>query len=362
MVQDTATGQAGSIADAIAACSSASTFIQFFAAVAYANVPGVRALLHTLEQACPTWRELPKRWLISCDFGLTQPEALDLLCSLPRSEVRVPFGEFLLMRRLTPRASFHPKLYVFDGGPDAFACVAGSANVTLGGLGVGTEVATRVIAMAPFNRSERRQVTTARRAVAWFDIAWSSSDVVTASFVRRYAAVRPARPSPTDSTSVARRTTAVARHLQAAEIDLMRWSSASTFWIEVRRMYRNRGPTRPGNQLDCPRGVRVFFGFPRGDVPPNTIFGEVTLRFGRHEAVLRTVKYGHNQMDKVNLPIPSSEGPASYDNSILSFERRTDGTFAVDAVGPTAFRRMLQQSRSRGLAYTMSGGRRFGFL
>ena len=44
-------------------------------------------------------------------------------------------------------------------------------------------------------------------------------------------------------------------------MNLKKWASARFFWIQVGKLYENRGPGKAGNQLDCVKGTRAFFGF-----------------------------------------------------------------------------------------------------
>src|SRR5581483_10115396 len=92
-------------------------------------------------------------------------------------------------------------------------------------------------------------------------------------------------------------------------------------WVQVEELYKNRGPDKAGNQLDLPRGARVFFGFPADDVPRNTIFGNVVIVCDGYDPVVRSMRFGNNMMDKINLPVPGQHGPGTYDHSFLLFEK-----------------------------------------
>lgn len=141
---------------------------------------------------------------------------------------------------------------------------------------------------------------------------------------------------------------------------------ADALWVEIDRLYENRGPGVPGNQLDLPRGSRVFFGFTDRDVPRNTIFGEVMIQFRGKREVGRNMRFGNNSMDKLNLPVPGTDGPATYDGSFLLFSRQ-----AADAARRQRF--YLEQGDHKDLSrwraraareevIAMSGGREMGVL
>jgi hypothetical protein len=66
-------------------------------------------------------------------------------------------------------------------------------------------------------------------------------------------------------------------------------------------------------------------------------------------------------MDKVNLPIPDTEGPDSYDNSYLHFERVKPGYYALKLGSQRAVREWRKTSQAQGMYYTFTGGREYGF-
>ena len=108
------------------------------AAVAYATHSGVAELLGRLT-ALDRWDQVSKRWLVGIDFCRSDPIALEGLDGLPRSNVRIYDGHFVVGRdRCIPRVSFHPKLYAFRRRKKE-AVVAGSGNLSRTGLCVGVE-------------------------------------------------------------------------------------------------------------------------------------------------------------------------------------------------------------------------------
>ena len=44
---------------------------------------------------------------------------------------------------------------------------------------------------------------------------------------------------------------------------------------------------------------------------------------------VRSVRFGNNSIDKVNLPIPGAAGPETYDNGVVHFERTGPKAFSI---------------------------------
>lgn len=144
---------------------------------------------------------------------------------------------------------------------------------------------------------------------------------------------------------------------------LDQWALAGHFWIEIDRLYENRGPGKPGNQLDCVKGTRAFFGFDYSDindVPRNTKLGEVVMRFENKPEKNRSIWYANNSMDKVHLPVPGWYGPVTYDGQVAHFE--WNGEVFVVTLGTRAdVSRWKKSSGQQGMIYSMTQGRQFGF-
>ena len=96
------------------------------------------------------------------------------------------------------------------------------------------------------------------------------------------------------------------------------------------------------------------------------MFGELVVQCDGYEPVVRTMRFGDNSMDKLNLPVPGADGPDSYDDSILFFDRQ-----GTDELGRVKFRARLgdeedlQKRKSAALSaggYAMRSGRRYGLL
>ena len=64
------------------------------------------------------------------------------------------------------------------------------------------------------------------------------------------------------------------------------------------------------NELHLPRGTRVFFGLTPRSVPRMTLLGNLEIRHGGIISQ-RHMRFGHNHMDTIDLPIPGVDGPAT---------------------------------------------------
>jgi hypothetical protein len=106
----------------------------------------------------------------------------------------------------------------------------------------------------------------------------------------------------------------------------------------------------------------VFFGFPADTVSRNTVFGHVVIQYGRSESQERSVRFGDNFMDKVNLPIPGGvTGPLTYDHSVLRFERTEPGVYHLIVGTSGQVNAWRHRSRRQGMLYSIGQGRPFGF-
>lgn len=368
--QDAVVGHIGCMLDAITTLAE-THFESFSAAVAYATAGGSELLVTRLHEVAKHWQGSRKRFLIGIDFGRTEPNALVQLATLPNAEVRIPNGLSVLRTvTLMPRVIFHPKVYVVrtpsQGRPTSLGVFVGSANLTVSGLTLGSECGVLQRWVPPLGALERQMLRRHWAGLAWFERVWSSADPVHAILPMYQDVWRRAQPapSPVDPCEELLYRGKAGNVVQGAQA--VRLATARALWVETETLYKNRGPTHPGNQLDLPRGTRVFFGFPPDDVPRNTIFGELVVECVGFAPVVRTMRFGNNMMDKLNLPVPGAAGPPSYDHSVLLLER-----VGVDTTGRPHFR--VQVGRNKDLARWkkrataiheehMQGGRGYGLF
>jgi HKD family nuclease len=351
-----------SIIDFMQYTASSATFSRVTGLFAYATKSGVNLFVDALSQSMSNWRYISKRWVVSIDFGLTDPEALELLASLNRSEVRVPYFHDVLKRQFKPVTCFHPKTLVFDTNVSSrkgpYASVVGSANLTFSGLTVGHENAMSVICKNPKNREEKNFLNSFIHNMRQIDAIYSMASPVNTSMIRRYKRMRPKRraKSEDDNPSV-KRLTEVAPEIPPRKAVSM--ATAANFWVDVKYVVENLGRGVPGNQIDLQRGSRVFFGFGVGQVRRNTILGNVKIRYKRRLSNCH-MRFGNNYMDKLNLPIPVTEGPRSYDNETLLFHRLADGSFELHVGTKNDIKLWKKVSRSQGTFFKMQSGRPYG--
>lgn len=333
---------------------------------AYATEAGVAELLEYLTKGWRgDWERTRKRWLISADFGFTEPGALRVLKHLKNSEVRIPDASYLLEKHLNPRITHHAKVLILDqrgpGGGAPLGLLVGSANLTVSALGGNFEGATLAVWKDPLAKRDQASLTSARQAIKDFDRAWRKAEKLDSSMLAEYEAMRKrVKKAPRWPDQERKPLLQEARRENAGSFELAAaLRSADKFWIQTGNMYKNLGES--GNQIDMQAGSRVFFGFSNRKVPPNHLLGEVRLGYWGHSVSARHVRYGDNSMDKIYLPNPGTEGtPASYANETLLFERKRDGSFRFKLAGAGEAEEWKRKSKSQDTAFKMRSGREFG--
>lgn len=332
-------------------------FLTLDAAIAYATTRGVTELLAIIRNAPP----LQMRWLIGVDWCRSHPQALSRLAALCQSEVRIHDGAHVVARRgCTPRVPFHPKSWILRGTGE-LAVVVGSGNLSGTGLTRGYEHGSLLMVRRPRSAAERSLWEAMRSVCEWFDAAWPKATPYAAiqdAYAGRYSDFVPG-PVPTDDDA----TDAPSTGAGGADPERVRQLRAAThLWIEAGTLSRNRGPDRPGNQLDMSAMSRVFFDFSARAVPRNTVLGPVRMCFA---GVMfeENMRFGDNHMDKLNLPVPGGGGPDTYDARTLLFMRKLDDEgfyfeLVVGDDGPTAD--WIATSEAAGTRYEMRSGRRWG--
>lgn len=372
--QDASTGRVGEVLRGIEqSASHAGAYTSLDAAVAYASRTGVYTLRSEIG-ATPGWLGSKKRFLVSIDFGITEPAALEALAALPNAEVRVPNGaQVLASANLMPLHTFHAKGYLFRGDTWASpSClVVGSANMTVSALATGSEVVTTQAWTGGLSASDRRLLKRSAGFLDWFEDAWAVANplaTVLAAYRTRYRRRRPAAGPriPEEETLAAQQFAAPEAANEVVGALAVQLAAARSLWVRTEDLYKNLRGGTVGNQLDTRRGSRVFFGFPANNVPRNTVLGYVEMQIPGFAPVTRSVRFGDNYMDKVNLPIPGRDGPPSYEHAYLIFDR--DG---VGASGLARFRLSvtdqagLNRRKRAATNYedlVMGGGRPYGLL
>ncbi len=107
---------------------------------------------------------------------------------------------------------------------------------------------------------------------------------------------------------------------------------ADLFWIDVGYVTKNRGPDRPGNQFDLPKGSHVLLGVKKVKNPElNSVLADFNIRTPVGTVVERRLRYGNNAMEKLTLPMPEQNGYECYDGKILTFQVE-DGAVLLEAL------------------------------
>ena len=340
------------------AALSSGNYQEFSAAVAYASFSGVRILDKRITaQIGYSWRRINKRWLVGIDWCRSDPSALARLEAMTRSSVRVPNGDALVqIPGCRPRAPFHPKLFIFRGGKSN-AIICGSGNLSANGLTGGCECGS----IFRFKSRTHPQLVLLQR---WFNSAWRSADRyndIAEEYKSRCDALlrREAAVPVEDDVAPLERTPRKARGLSQQQLRQLR--TYDNFWIEAGGLGYNLGAGIPINQLDMTRYTRVFFGAPASDIPANEMIDQITLISDRVRYTNRTLKFGDNGMDKLNVPPVGGRGPLFYQNKTLMFSRRPDGAFNF-RVGDGADRAEWRRKSERINAFYHVGPREWGLF
>lgn len=367
--QDSTIGRVGVVLEAIAhAADRAGDYECIDIAVAYASTGGVRLLENAL--AGPSWTEARKRFLVSLDFGFTEPKALAYLSEIHNAEVRIPNGRDVLgSPALRPQTAFHAKVYSFgvEQYPHLRALVVGSANLTASALSTGAEVVTTQT-WKSYSKAALNDLERAQSVLGWFRDTWENADPL-CDVLDEYRQKRRELPRPPRIRE--ERTKATRQYLASLENheisgDLsVQLAAARELWIDASSVIRNRGAL-PGSQLNTPRGTRVFFGFASERVPKDTTLGSIDLRVIGHAYHDRTIRFSNNSMDIVNLPIPEQNGIETYQDTFLLFARDAPGDDGrrryTITVADAAEIDARKASAANSVDLTMSSGRKYGLL
>ncbi len=329
---------------------------------AYATAKGVELLAETLARSVPDWDSVRKRWIVAIDFGHTDPDAIRILRRLRNSQVRIPFAQEVLSRRLRPVFAVHGKTLILHRNRRidraAGGIVVSSANMTFSGLCFGFEHA------AGFNWQTRHDLSASgclervNQAYARIESTFTDAFTPTESFIRRYAEVRPMRIRRTeDDSDQVQKVVTPRSDLALYENAVL--ATAKNLWADVDYVVPNRGRGRPGNQIDLPRGSRVFFGFDAKRVPKNTVLGAVALRHSGGQSTCH-MRFGDNSMDKLNLPVPEDLGLPAYEHNSLLFTREANGTYSMVVQRSSRRAGWRAKSIEQGTLLQMRGGRQYG--
>lgn len=305
----------------LAAALGSHTWDRLDVPVAYAVLGGVRLLEERLSTD-PQWTKVEKRFLVGIDWFRSEPLALDALAKLPKASIRVVDGKRVVdLPGCRPVRSYHPKAFIFSrdwpstGG--AAGCLLGSGNLSRNGLSLGHE-----LDLWSCSTGATGDVVSALDDIyTWFEGLWSTSTPyrkIRETYRTKFEAhQRTDARATTDDDSVPE---AIVRQRGLKPDDLVILRSFDNLWIDTGSMYSNLGEGRSGNQLELRRYTRVFFGFPARDLPQNSAIGGIAIVLGGTIHPDRHLRYGDNQMDKLDLPVPAGAA-IDYRNQAVLFTR-----------------------------------------
>ena len=348
----------GQIHAGLISTASNAKYDKLTVSVAYATRIGCEILVKGLQSALPNWIDIEKRWLISFDFGHTDPNALDYLSKLPNSTVRIPNADLALKSKLRPPIRFHVKIYLFEckTNPDKIAILSGSCNLTKGGLYTNTEQATALVLSPPMSKADNQMKKDIIRRRDAIKQLFSSSKTLNKGMLSKYRLLwRPKYLPRTERQSPKK----ILDSNPSIDMDkAIALSNASAFWIKITpKVVKNLGVGKPGNQIDMQRGARVFFGYDVANVPPNTMLGPVKIKYKGITSDY-SIRFGNNSMDKINLPV--LQAPKTYANQTLLFKRMRDDVFNLYIGNPKQVQQWRNKSQQQNTLFYMKSGREYG--
>ena len=309
-------------------------------AVAYARQSGTDILMKSTpinELQCK------KRFLVGIDWFRSDYRAIDALAELPKSQVKIFDGKFLVSSvGCRPRESFHAKSYFFCSANPSL--IVGSSNLSRNGLCTSVELCIetydkKVIADYSFWYHEKWNQATAWKLVRTKYIQlYEESDHRELVF---------AEDEDDESSILSVRWITVER--------LRQMRTARNLWIDVGRTH-NRGKNKPGEQLQFAQMTRVFFGCAAVRVSGNADLGWYTFTMPGAAPATRPLRYNGNAMDVLSLPVPDADGwPASYENRSLLFTKQKDGRFQITMAEGQARASWRRQCKRDGFLIAMGG-------
>ena len=319
----------------------------FLFCFAYATASGCAEFRRKLGNAF--WDEHETAWLFGIDYGRTHPAALEFIAARNNTTVKIVNGaDVVAASSFVPTEDFHMKACFARNITDhKYGMVIGSGNFSRSGLIGNTECGVLLTTDSEQEYTGRFRDIFEKAWALWEDA--DELDDVLDDYKDRW------KSTALNFTSQETADTEQAEEKQAPH----EFGDYKFFWIDVGYVTLNRGPDRPGNQFDLPRGVHKFFCFDAPEyMPVNSVIGDVTFVLG-DETLIRSLRLGHNYMEKITLPIPEQYGFGAYDGTIIEFERVENG-FWIRTFEPNDY--LLAHGQDSDLIiYRMGSGRPYGF-
>lgn len=335
---------------ALTASSGAGKFDRLDVAVAYATLPGVKALDLAVGGIPQT-----SRWVVGLDDAISQPEALEYIAQLPGSELRVV--------KLTPTRRFHPKMYLLWSSTNKgeAAAAIGSGNMTLNGLRKNGETAVVLTAEAVKDANALK-----RQWREMWDLGHSPSNQELADYKELFKKAKkqrkkvadlgaaPLEPDPTDVVG------------EESTFDGSP-ESAKIAWLEVGSA--NAG----GRDLEFPKAMMPYFGLNGSKEKRKfiTVDGqEHTLVFTKREQndMWRLMFNTASIQSAVNRITMRPASGANRSDLAVVFRKRV-GTKKFDLqllkIASAKFKIYVKQSKNIDAQYVTTkapGGRRYGYI
>ena len=331
-------GQATTLSELLRVHNWAATE-KYFGLYAYATQSG--AVTFDLAFGGDFWSDVPSRWLFGIDYGRTQPQALRYIMGKPNTEVRIHDGAWVVSNDgFLPRQDFHMKTsFLTNQSEVRFGMVAGSGNFSSNGLRHSLECGAsfRTQVEKEYNGTFRSAFTAANSL--WDDA--TPVDEIIEIYDQRWKVSQ-------------------AKFTETSNEPDPNFDDVEAFWIEAGYVTRNRGPSKPGNQIDMPRGMNRYFGFTAPeDLPVNSVIGPVTFESPSGNIVSNNLRLGNNMMEKISLPMPEQHGFDMYDGKVLVFSL-SNGRFRMWALEAAEFDSAF--GHRLGAVRSMGSGRRYGYI
>lgn len=250
----------------------------FRAAFAYATTGGVKHLRNGLSGSL---NSATPQWLVSFDYGYTQPEAVRMLDEM--GNLRVIGAEAMKRRNsLNANPRFHPK-FVWVQEEEDHHLMMGSANLTESAL-------TRNWEAVVFLHSINSTHSAIERVSSWWEETWEESHPVNDELLDWYEDIRESADVSPDTASEEYDDWEETAHPR----------SASIVWGHL-------GYTQGGskNQMDIPTQFGEFFLEENDTWELNSEY-RITFRF-EGERLNRKIKY-HDGSHQTRIYLPTETG------------------------------------------------------
>lgn len=351
--------RSGRVIKAILYASKLLDFDTCIIGTAYVTEKGARALVGLLRKSSPNWDNIQKKWLVSVDYGTSEPNALKFLMGIDNSQLRIYEGEKVLERNLMPLVAFHYKIYAFTSYKSkSISIISGSANLTGGGLYTNNEQVALHYISNPIEDSELNIYDNMKDTSEHLLSIFNSSIICTEEFISDYAEARKTRRNNSSVESDIEEKHYVGDIELNNSTEILSIATANNLWIQTGAVTPNRG-ARHGNQIDLQRGVGIFFGFSDILDQPVGWRANIDMIFDG-EDYPRNIRIGNNGMEKLSLPAIDAPKYDGYGDKTILFTRLGSGSFQMYIGSSTDPEVWERKSLAEGEVYSLRSGRKYG--